>query len=41
MFSTSMFIVLVPLAVLILIESQIAVGRQMIQVKVETQARRK
>jgi hypothetical protein len=37
----SSFIVLVLLAVLILIESQIAVGRQKVQVRVEAKQRKK
>jgi hypothetical protein len=41
MTSVSLFIVLVPLAVLILIESQIAVGRQTVQVRVEGKKRKK
>lgn len=38
--STSLFIIVLALAVLILIESQIAVGKQMGEVKVEVKSKR-
>ncbi len=40
-FSASLFIIVLALAVLILIESQIAVGRQMGEVNVEEKRRKK